>query len=179
MTRQEHSQEEKLIHGYNRMMARVKAALEQMGEKTGPRLREAIEHAKEKAVELEELTEEEAQRIGEYLRRDIEAAANYLASEEVQELRDWFRIDVELIERQLLDMFLSVADQTKLDMLKFQEQLEEASEYHTGEITGPGALACLNCGEILHFHRTSRIPPCPKCHGTVFTRDLESVTSSS
>ena len=176
MTQQDTSREEKLIHGYNRMMERVKAALERVGEKTAPRLREAIEQAKEKAVELEELTKEEAERIGEYLRRDIESAADYLASEKVQELKDWFRIDVQLIEQQLLDMFLSVADQAKLDMLRFQEQLEEASEYRTGEITGPGALACLNCGEVLHFHKTSHIPPCPKCHGTVFTRDVERVS---
>ncbi len=178
MTQQDTSREEKLIHGYNRMMERVKAAMEKIGEKTAPRLREAIEQAKEKAVELEELTEEEAQRIGEYLRRDIESAADYLASEKVQELKDWLRIDAQLIEQQLLDMFLSVADQTKLDMLEFQEQLEEASEYRTGEITGPGALACLECGEVLHFHKTSHIPPCPRCHGTVFTRDVESVASS-
>ncbi|MFQ5486897.1 MAG: zinc ribbon-containing protein [Gammaproteobacteria bacterium] len=178
MTQQDTSREEKLIHGYNRMMERVKAAMEQVGEKTAPRLREAIEQAKEKAVELEELTKEEAERIGEYLRRDIESAADYLASEKVQELKDWLRIDAQLIEQQLLDMFLSVADQTKLDMLQFQEQLEEASEYRTGEITGPGTLACLDCGEILHFHKTSHIPPCPKCHGTVFTRDVERVASS-
>ncbi len=179
MTDKDTSREEQLIHGYNRMMARVKAALEEVGERTGPRLRQAIEQARKKAVELEELTEEEAERIGEYLRRDIEAAADYLASEEVQELRDWFHIDVQLIERQLLDMFLSVADQTKLDMLEFQEQLEEASEYHTGEITGPGALACLDCGEVLHFHKTSRIPPCPRCRRTTFTRDVESVTGAA
>lgn len=178
MTQQDTSREEKLIHGYNRMMERVKAAMEKIGEKTAPRLRQAIEQAKEKAVELEELTEEEAERIGEYLRRDIESAADYLASEKVQELKDWLRIDAQLIEQQLLDMFLSVADQTKLDMLQFQEQLEEASEYRTGEITGPGALACLDCGEVLHFHKTSHIPPCPRCHGTVFTRDVESVASS-
>jgi len=178
MTQQDTSREEKLIHGYNRMMERVKGAMEKIGEKTAPRLRQAIEQAKEKAVELEELTEEEAERIGEYLRRDIESAADYLASEKVQELKDWLRIDAQLIEQQLLDMFLSVADQTKLDMLQFQEQLEEASEYRTGEITGPGALACLDCGEVLHFHKTSHIPPCPRCHGTVFTRDVESVASS-
>lgn len=177
MTRQDTSREERLIHGYNRMMERVRATLEKLGEHTTPRLREAIEQAKDKAVELGELTREEAERVGEYLRRDIQSAANFMASREAQELRDWLRIDVQLIEQSLLDMFLSVADQTKLDMLKFQEQLEEASEYHTGEVTGPGALACLNCGEILHFHKTSHIPPCPKCHGTVFTRDVEGVSA--
>ncbi len=170
MTRHQ-SDNDKLIHGYNRMMERVKAALEKVEHEAPPRLRQAIEFAKEKAVELEELTLEEAERIGEYLRRDMEDAAEYLASEEVEDLKAWFRFDVARIEEQLLEMFLSVADRAKLDMLDLEEQLEEASEYHTGEITGPGTLACINCGEVLHFHKTSHIPPCPKCHETKFSRE--------
>lgn len=170
MTRQQ-SDNDKLIHGYNRMMERVRAALEKVEHETPPRLRQAIEYAKEKAVELEELTLEEAERIGDYLRRDMEDAAEYLASEEVEDLKAWFRFDVERIEEQLLEMFLSVADRARLDMLDLEEKLEEAQEYHTGEITGPGTLVCINCGEVLHFHKTSHIPPCPKCHESKFSRE--------
>ena len=53
-----------------------------------------------------------------------------------------------------------------------REQAELAG-YHTGEITGPGTLVCDNCGEELHFHKPSRIPPCPKCKGTSFHRKRE------
>ena len=167
----QHPDNDRLVQGYDRMMERVKDMLEKVEHETPPRLRQAIEFAKEKAVELEELTIEEAERIGNYLRRDMEDAAEYLASEEVEDLKAWFRFDVELIEQQLLEMFLSVADRTRLDMLDLEEQLEEAREYHTGEITGPGTLVCINCGERLHFHKTSHIPPCPKCHETKFSRE--------
>jgi hypothetical protein len=161
---------EKLLHAYNQMMQRVKQTLKQAGQAAEPRLRQAIDAAEEKAVELGELTREEAIRIGEFLRRDLQDAGTYLASDEAQELKDWLRFDIELIENQLLEMFLSVADQAKLDMLEFEEELAEASTYHTGEITGPGTLICKTCGELLHFHASGHIPPCPKCHDTYFTR---------
>ena len=173
MTAQHNPDEEtRLIHGYNRMMERVRASLGKFGQGDRPRLQQAIEKAREEAVRLEELSLEEAERIGNYLRRDIENAASFLVSDEALELKDWFRFDVALIEDRLQEMFLSVADQTRLDSLAFEEALEEAGEYHTGEITGPGTLACLGCGESLHFHNISHIPPCPQCHGTLFTREV-------
>jgi len=165
---------EKLVHAYNQMMSRVKETLGEAEKAAQPRLRRAIEAAEEKAVELGELTREEAVEIGDYLRRDLQDAGKYLAGDEAQELRDWLRIDIDLIENQLFDLFLSVADQAKLDMLEFEEQLAEAIEYRTGQVTGPGTLVCMDCGEVLHFHEVSHIPPCPKCRGTYFTRPTES-----
>lgn len=161
---------EKLVHGYTRMMERVKETLRETEQSTLPRLRQAIAAAEEKAVELGEMTREEAVQIGDYLRRDLQDAGQYLAGDEAQELKDWLRIDLDLVEHQLLEMFLSVADQARLDMLDFQETLAEAVEYRTGEITGPGLLACMDCGEELHFHDAGHIPPCPKCRGTYFIR---------
>ena len=168
--KEERTRNEKLIQGYNRMMDRVKQTIEKTEDAVSPKLRHAIEAAKEKAVELGELTHEEAAKIGEYLRRDIQDAAEHLAESEEHEFRDWLRFDIELIEERLLEMFLSVADRAKLDMLQFEEELEEASEYRTGEVTGPGTLQCMECGELLHFHKTGHIPPCPKCRKTLFSR---------
>ncbi len=161
---------EKLVHAYNQMMIRVSEALTKAEKATEPLLHKAIEAAEEKAVELGEISREEAIKIGEFLRRDLQDAGKYLASDETQELKDWLLFDLELIENQLLEMFLSVADQAKLDMLAFEEELAEASSYRTGEITGPGTLVCVGCGELLHFHASGHIPPCPKCHGSDFSR---------
>jgi len=170
MTNNNRHNNEKLLHAYNQMMHRVKQTLKQAEEAAKPRLRQAVDAAEEKAVELGELTREEAIEIGEYLRRDLQDAGKYLASDEAQELKDWLLIDLELIENKLLEMFLSVADQAKLDMLAFEEELAEASAYRTGQITGPGTLVCTDCGELLHFHAPGHIPPCPKCHGSNFSR---------
>jgi len=161
---------EKLVHAYNQMMIRVSEALTKAEKATEPLLHKTIDAAEEKAVELGEVTREEAIKIGEFLRRDLQDAGKYLASDEAQELKDWLLFDIEMIETQLLDMLLSVADQAKLDMLDFEEDLAEATEYRTGQITGPGTLNCMDCGELLHFHKAGHIPPCPKCHGTYYVR---------
>ena len=164
---------EKLVHAYNQMMIRVSEALTKAGQAAEPILHKAISAAENKAIELGELTREEAIKIGEYLRRDMQDAGEYMAGPEGQELADWLRFDIELIENQLLEMFLSVADQAKLDMLDFEERLAEATQYRTGEITGPGTLVCMTCEEVLHFHAAGHIPPCPKCNDTYFMRTEE------
>ncbi len=161
---------EKLVHAYNAMMLRVSKSLADVTDAAGPKINQAINAAADKAVELEELTREEALKIGDYIRRDLQDAGEYLAGPDNEELGAWLRFDIELIEREILDMFLSTADQTKLDMLNFEEQLIESTQYRTGEITGPGTLACESCGEVIHFHKTGHIPPCPKCNATHYSR---------
>ena len=161
---------EKLVEAYNTMMLRVSESLAKATHDAGPKVRQAIEAAEEKAVELGELSREEAVKIGDFLRRDLQDAGEYLASPEAEDLASWLRFDTLLIETKLFEMFLSTADQTKLDMLDFEEQLAEATEYHSGEVTGPGTLVCEKCGEVLHFHHTGHIPPCPKCHGSTYMR---------
>jgi hypothetical protein len=156
----------RLTQAYDRMLARVKDTLKH----AEPKLHEAIDLAREKAIELEELTIEEAQDVANYLRRDMMAAGKYLASDEVEDLKSWFRFDVQLIETQLLDLLFSVADKTRLDRLNFEDELQRGNEYHTGEITGPGTLVCDACGEQINFNKTGHIPPCPKCHGTIYSR---------
>ncbi len=159
-----------LVDGYNRMMERVKAALEEVGEKA-PTLEQALARARDKAVELKELSREEAGQISDYVRRDIEEAGRHLA-ESGTELRSWLSFDMELIEDRLLDMLFSVADRTTLELMQFQERMAQSAVYRTGEVTGPGVLECTACGERLHFSRTGRIPPCPRCAGTEFRRPL-------
>ena len=162
-------QNERLIHAYNRMMERVKLTLDQAEHKTLPLLHDSIEQAKLRAMGLGELSNEEADRVGEYLKRDLQDAGGFLA-DTGHELRDWLLFDIELIEDRLLDMFSAVADKTRLELLALADRAARASQYHTGEITTLGTLACTDCGELLHFYGTGHIPPCPKCHNTVFVR---------
>ncbi len=166
MTQKKHTPDEKHVHAYDRMMGQVKALMAHASYKD---ISHAVETVKEKAIEIGELTREEAELIGDYLVRDVEDAGTYLA-DTGGELKDWLRFDLQLIEERLLEAFAAAADQTKLELLLLAERARQASLYHTGEITGIGTLQCLNCGKQLHFHATSHIPPCPKCHGSVFER---------
>ena len=158
---------EKLEQAYEKMVERVHN-LWDSGESQHS-LKQAILHARDKAEELQEITREDANKIADYVSRDLHEMGSYL-HDTGEELRDWFRFDVELIEDRMLEKLISVADKTRLELAALQEHNREASQWHTGEVTGPGTLICHQCGEQLHFKKTGHIPPCPKCHKTEFKR---------
>lgn len=169
MTEQNDKPQQEHLSAYDRMLHRVREFLEDAEEKTAPIVDRALENAIQTATDLGELTREEAEKIGEYLKRDLHDAAIFLEGTG-EELGEWLRFDLALIEDRLVDMFLSVADKTRIELAQLAERATRVGEWHTGEITGIGTLQCKECGEELHFHKTSHIPPCPKCHGTRFRR---------
>lgn len=160
---------QRLADAYYRMLGRMKTALEQAEHEAGPVLNRAVDRAQETATELGELTREEAERIGGYLKRDLDDAARFLA-DSGSELADWLKFDLKLVEKGLADMFSQAVDYTRLEYGKLAERADALGEWHSGEITGIGTLECKACGEKLHFHHISHIPPCPKCRGSHFRR---------
>lgn len=160
---------DRLVAAYEAMLERVHEAADGVEKKTVPWLREALSGAREKAVELGELTREEADKVSGYVERDLHEAASFIA-DTGQELRDWLSFDWQLMQNRMLEMFAGMADQTSQALKGFAEQARQASLYHTGEITAPGVLQCTKCGEELHFKKTGHIPPCPQCSATTFQR---------
>jgi predicted RNA-binding Zn-ribbon protein involved in translation (DUF1610 family) len=161
--------EQKLIAAYDTMMERVDQFLDSAEQQALPALQRNIDKAKQQAIELKEVTKEEAEKIGDYLRRDLHDAAEHLEASG-KEFSSWFSFDIKLVEDRILDLFVKVADKTRLELAQLAAQAKRAQEYHTGEITSIGTLACQQCETLLHFKKTSRIPPCPKCHKTIFVR---------
>lgn len=161
--------DQKLIAAYDNMMARVAKLLDTAEQQALPALQKNIEKAKQQAIELKEITQEEAEKLAYYVRRDLHDAAEYL-EQTGDELSTWLSFDLELVEERLLDVFAKVADKTRLELAQLKAQATRSQEYHTGEITSIGTLACKSCDTLVHFKKTGRIPPCPKCHQTVFVR---------
>jgi hypothetical protein len=161
--------DQKLIVAYDKMMARVANLLDTAEQQALPALQKNIEKAKHQAVELKEITKEESEKLAYYVRRDLHDAAEYL-EQTGEELSTWLSFDLELVEERLLDVFAKVADKTRLELAQLKAQAKWSEEYHTGEITSIGTLACKACDTLVHFKKTGRIPPCPKCHQTVFVR---------
>jgi len=163
------STRDKLLHAYDNMMARVRTAIDEAEEHTLPVLKRYIENARDTAVELGELTREEAQKIAFYLERDLQDAGHHLA-ETGHELGDWLRFDIGLIEDRLLEALLKAADHSRVEMQQFEQELQEGPTYNTGEVTGPGSLVCTACGAVIRFHSTGYIPECPDCGHTIYHR---------
>ena len=70
---------DRMVEAYEAMLNRVHEAAETAEEKTVPWLRESLSAARDRAVELEELTREEADRISGYVERDLHDAASFIA----------------------------------------------------------------------------------------------------
>ncbi len=164
----EQSNDQRLVHAYEKMLERVTQAIREAKEGALPNLQHALEAARDKAVELGELSREEAEKVLEYVLRDLADAASTLKEEE-SDLSQWLRFDVELLEERMAEALQLLADPTEVALTRLALQAEAAG-WHTGEITGPGVLVCDSCGEELHFHKPGHIPPCPRCHGTSFHR---------
>ena len=164
---------DRLTDGYDVMLERVNDVMKDAEHKTSNRFREGMEHAREKAIELDELSREEAEKIGSYLERDLKDAARFL-SDTGDEFKQWFKFDLELVESRMFEAFASVADKTRVELEQWSEWAREASRYTTGEVTGAGTLVCEACGKELHFHKAGHIPPCPACGKTHFCREMDS-----
>lgn len=166
---------EAMGEAYELMLERIAQGVDRLrkAEKEAePEMKHLLAEAKEKAVELGELTREEADRVADYLDRDLKAAGGWLA-DTGEEFKDWLGMETALISDRLLDMFIKAADQTSLELQKLKERAE-SMEYKTGEIAGPGTLVCTTCGEHIHFKKPGHIPPCPKCAATSYKRVVES-----
>lgn len=169
MTEQHPSPAERLAAAYNRMMERLQELMENAEDKGIPTLEEGIKQAGNKAVELGELTRDEAEQLGRWIKRDMEEASQYLASGG-REFAAWLKFDIDQVEDRLLDVLFSVADRTKLELAAFERALEANNVYKAGEITGAGVLECMTCGEPTHYYATATIATCPACGGTKFKR---------
>ncbi|MGD8590942.1 MAG: zinc ribbon-containing protein [Chromatiales bacterium] len=163
---------DRLTDAYEEMLEHVHDAMQETKNNALPGLREYLSDVREKMVEIGELTREEAEQLATYLERDIKDAATYL-HETGEQLSEWWRFDVQQVEDRLLEMFIKVADQTILELDRLAEKAQQASTYHTGEITGPGTLICRNCGKAMNFKKAGHIPPCPECKGTEFVRFMD------
>jgi len=163
---------DKLVQAYEQMLKQTHETIEKAQTESVPKFREVLEKTRDNMVELGELSREEAQKVSEFIRRDIEDAANYIA-ETGQDIRDWWRFDLELMEKRMMDMFKMVADQTSLQLAQWAETARQMSLYRAGEITGPGTLVCDRCGAETNFVKAGRIPDCADCGGTLFHRRAE------
>ena len=154
---------------YNKMLLAIRKAFESANN-IQITLQQAISSAKDEMVNLGLLNESAAHQISEYIKHDInEAAEDMMESNE--EFCDWLMLDIDIVERKVVDMFLSVADTTRLEIEQFNGTNSSLSIYNVGEITGFGTLQCTQCGSSISFTRTSVIRSCNQCDNTKFVRD--------
>ncbi len=161
--------DEALSHAYDRISELAQKILGEKQRQNAQAVADSVHEAKELLLKAGEIPQEHAEDIAASVLRDLHDAAEHLLMEE-RDLTDWLRLDLLLIEKKLLHRFQALVDFTKVELSHLKKTLQRLDEWRTGEITTIGTLQCKKCREILHFHKTGRIPPCPKCKGTLFQR---------
>ena len=161
----------KALEVYDRMLERVQARLKLAQEASLETLEEEVRNAIEFEYELEEMTREEADLLGAYLQRDL-AHLLHFVEETGEGLTEWLQLDISLLEHQLADRLLSVADRTLVDTLELRQKLEndDAGHYISGEVATAGMFRCLNCSHMRCLTATSHLEPCDACGSHYYER---------
>lgn len=145
---------------YEKLAARTADLIEE-GKKT---FDEALKKAKEELSSAEDFSREQADRLGEYVRRDLKENADK-AKEAVKKA-----VEPQRLAAGAQSAFSRILTSAAETLTELAERSEKSLEYKTGEITSPGTLTCKDCEAEMHMTKTSRIPPCPKCHKTIFRK---------
>ena len=157
-------QEEKVEHEeigrYEKLASRTADLLEE-GKKT---FDEALKKAKEELSSAGDFSREQADKLGEYVRRDLKENADK-AREAVMKA-----VEPQRLAAGVQSTFSRILTSAAETLTELAERSEKVLEYKTGEITSPGTLKCKDCESEMHMTKTTRIPPCPKCHKTVFRK---------
>ncbi len=165
-----------LISAYNQMMNAMRNAFEQ-ADAGDMSMQKALNLAKYQVVRSGEVSAEEAYEIGEYIKRDINDAAEQMM-ETSAEFYDWLLLDIEDIEHKVMELFLSVANHTRIKLEQFKLAkpntepvlTEQVPIYKSGDISKVGTLICENCGKTKVFLTSDKITNCKRCEHNRFIR---------
>lgn len=145
---------------YEKLAARTADLLEE-GKKT---FDEALKKAKDELSQAGDFSREQADRLEEYVRRDLKENADKARDAVMR------AIEPQRLAVGVQSAFSRILTSTAETLTELAERSERSLEYKTGEITSPGTLTCKDCHAEMHMSKTSRIPPCPKCHKTLFRK---------
>lgn len=160
---------EKLVAAFDHMVENVSEAVHKAEETLAPTIDEMVHNAQVLARELFTLSQEEAESLGDTLKRDMHKA-NKTLNQQRKELKDWWSFDMTLVEDRFIDLIASAADKSWLDFHKFEYEDHQASLYRSGEVCNAGTFNCNHCDNSINLPKTGQIPRCPKCDHVEFYR---------
>ena len=158
------------LAAYEKLRQEVKKVLDQSIDAiSAEKIAHAIEHAERVMKETGGHTQENINRLGKHLKKDLlsvfkttEPPAKEL-TESIGGLFDLWRDKGGMI---LADLAQAVGEWSQ----QFGHKIDEMLRYRSGEMTYGGKFSCLHCGQILTMKKPGHLPPCPKCHKVEFRR---------
>ncbi|MDH5752513.1 MAG: zinc ribbon-containing protein, partial [Deltaproteobacteria bacterium] len=147
---------------YEKMSRIFQEKLQKTGEVTEEVFEKALHESREWGEKLKEHYSEDVARVTESIRRDWLNAINYTREQTKRSF------DLDRMQAGVLGFISMLAKSAGSQLEHFADRINERLTYKTGEIAGSGNLECGQCGQQLSFDHATRVPPCPKCRGTVF-----------
>lgn len=159
--------EDRDISNFEKLASKTKEQLIASKEKSMEWLHMAVDASADQLEKAGDFSKEEGERARRFLKRDLAATRVEFARARafVNKVMDPSRVSGGFIGL-ASHLFGSMGDVFQ----GWAAKSEEALAFHTGEVSGPGKLTCTDCGTELNLERSSRIPPCPKCHKTDFRK---------
>lgn len=130
-------------------------------------LDEALKKAGEDLASAGNFTREQSEKISGFVKRDIQHAIEN-AGKAHENLKG--AVAPGRVAAGAQSLFARILSSTAETFNEWAHKSEQQLEFKTGEVTSPGTLTCKNCNEQIHMRKTARIPPCPKCHQTLFRK---------
>ncbi|RME81941.1 MAG: NADP-dependent isocitrate dehydrogenase [Zetaproteobacteria bacterium] len=149
---------------YDQLAERFRAIFAESTEKTAEAARAALEKARAQLTAAGVLGEEQGKRLKAFMERDLA----HLVTELSEEAKS--RLHPARIGAGAIAVLAQLARSAGETLRGLAERAEATITVHSGEITSAGTLVCVDCGQELRFKRTGRVPPCPKCGGTLFRK---------
>lgn len=131
---------------YDRLAERAVEKLKELGDTTTVTLQQVLEAAGARAVDMGEVTREEAEQLSHSIRHDLHDAARHMLEQE-RDFTDWLRLDALLIEKRLLQRVAQLVDVARQEARHAGKEPRHPLDWHSGEITGIGSLECRDCGQ--------------------------------
>ncbi len=128
---------------------------------------EVLTKAKDELAAAGDFTREQAEKVSAFVERDLQHTIEHMNRAKMS-----FKeaVDPNRIAAGAQSVFAKILSNSAETLKDWADKSERNIQFKTGEITSAGTLTCKNCGEDIHMKKTDRIPPCPKCHHSMFRK---------
>ncbi len=130
-------------------------------------LDEALKRAGDELSSAGNFTREQSEKISTFIKRDIQHIVD-TTNKGKTNMKD--AVNPQRLGVGAKSIFSRILSSTADTLNDWAKKSEQNLEFKTGEITSPGSLTCKNCSEVIQMKKTGRIPPCPKCHHTLYRK---------
>lgn len=149
---------------YDELADKFHEIFEDSADTTSEFAHNAMEKARQQLTAAGKFTEEQGQKLKAFLENDFSRLVKEMKAGAKEKLNP-SRLGVGA-----LSSMAKLLHTTGVALSSFADKADGALACRSGEITSAGKLKCDACGYEMHFKKTGRIPPCPKCHKTTFTK---------